>query len=236
MNSHTHPKHNIEQPCFFIKLIKFILITAGAVSITGLLLLAVLFYNAKSVLEIDNKPDKADYIVLLGGNAERAIYGAELYNEGFAPYCLISVPERQYSRPLAAAGIPQLSQDKKYTMVLKHYGVPQDALRYFGNGSISTYEEGLELKKIFKDKPVKLLVVTSTYHARRAETILKTILPHAQLKVVSNPEDRIPEQWWTDRFIALQVILEATKTLYFLSGGGFTATQPDDMQPPATVS
>ncbi|XPV77330.1 MAG: YdcF family protein [Desulfovibrio sp.] len=210
-----------------------ILMTAGAISLTGLLLLAVLFYFAASILQIDTRPEKADYLVLLGGNAQRAVYGAELYNEGFAPYCLISVPKRKYFKEQAAAGIPQLTQEEKYTKILRYKKVPQEALRYFGNGSVSTYEEGLELKQLFGDKPVQLLVVTSTYHARRAEFILSNMLPNAQITITSAPDDIIPLEWWKERDIAAQVVLETAKTMYFLLGGGFTEAQD---KPAVTVA
>ena len=82
---------------------------------------------------MDEPPEKAEAIILLGGDYSRALYGADLYAEGYAPLIYISRPVRHPSDILLEElGIPMRRQEETYRLTLKAKGVPDSAIRYFG--------------------------------------------------------------------------------------------------------
>jgi uncharacterized SAM-binding protein YcdF (DUF218 family) len=118
--------------------------------------------------------------------------------------------------------IPRNEERYKEILLLKR--VPEDAINFFSQGHVSTVEEAESLKKVLGDKPVKLLVVTSPYHTRRAKAIFKNVLPNAEIRAVATPYEHFDTQWWTDKDSAIAVVLETVQTLYYHLGGAFRST------------
>jgi uncharacterized SAM-binding protein YcdF (DUF218 family) len=68
---------------------------------------------------------------------------------------------------------------------------------------------------------VKIILVTSPYHARRATLIFKSVMPRAQLLVAVTPEYRLSDPWWREQASALRTMSEVLKLTFFWLGGVF---------------
>jgi len=183
-------------------------------------------YFAEKWLLVNEEPVKSDFIVVQNGVAYRAIYGADLYNKGYAPMVYVG---KAVVSPLKTIlreeyDICSMLQEEAYKKILVKKNVPENVIRFFGNGHISTVEEAEALKRTIGDKPVKLLIVSSPFVSRRAAIIFSDVLPHAKICVVSNPYEQFTGKWWTDRTVATTVVLETVKSLFYKLGGAFRST------------
>lgn len=198
----------------------------GALALTGLLAACLLLFFAGQWLQINDAPAKADYILPLAGDGNRNIYAAELFEQGWAPRILVSraheYPPTRMDRLKLRMGYPEFPDQRAwYEAMYGALGVNLDVLEYFGNGHLSTVEEAEALRSHLKGAPVRLLLVTSAYHARRAKTIFQDVYPEAEIRMVITPYAPFEEQWWADQYSAQMVVLEAAKTLHYLLGGAY---------------
>lgn len=189
---------------------------------------AVVLALASSWLLASDSPARADVIVVLAGDVRRARYAADLYREGHAAEVLISRPERErWERMLDDMGISFPLAEELNAEVLRRAGVPGQSIRFFGEHSLSTFDEAQALRKRYDGGTPTLLVVTSPYHVRRAKLVLARVLPSARLLVVATPYEDFPLRWWTSQEAARAVLLETAKFGYFLVGGRFATTAGD---------
>ena len=183
-------------------------------------------YFAEKWFSVNKEPVKSDFIVVQNGSAYRAIYGADLYNKGYAPMVYVGI---QKVDPLSTIlqkeyGISTTLPEEVCKKILVKKNVPENVIRFFGNGHISTVEEAEALKRTIGDRPVKLLIVSSPFGSRRAAMIFEDVFPQAKICVVSNPYQKITGKWWTDRKVAIKVVLETVKSLFYKLGGAFRST------------
>jgi uncharacterized SAM-binding protein YcdF (DUF218 family) len=182
-------------------------------------------YFAGSWLVVKQAPVKSDAMVLLSGDLSRPLYGADLYNEGYAPVIYVGRPKPYEQVPnVEKLGIHFPRNEELYQEILFKKKVPRKAVRLYGNQYVSTVEEAESLKEVIGDKPMKLLVVTSPYHLRRAQSVFEKTLPNAQIHVVASPYEKFVEKWWTDQTSAANVVLEAAKLVHYRLGGAFRST------------
>lgn len=210
-----------------MKIVRPLLTLIGALTVAGTLASAVLFFFAPVLLQQEDSLEKADTIVVLGGQYFRPIYAAELYNEGYAPKLLVSKPivytETQAVRKLDPTFPYQWEVFKK---LLLAKGVPEKDFSFFGSANVSTVEEAEELAKIISPNIKSLIIVTSPLHTRRAGIIFRKELPQStKIIMTSPPYDTIPKQWWKNYRTAPYVLLEIAKTLYYELGGAFRSTE-----------
>jgi len=169
-----------------------------------------------------DRPDAADAIILLAGEPTRALYAADLYHQGFAPKVYISKPARSSSQEmLDILGIFVPNQEEVNKAVLLKKGVPEEDIAFFGQSSLSTAEEAAQLKRQFEDEGVRLLVVTSWYHARRAKIILRDFLKGTHFSVVTSPYESFHAKWWATQDSSRAVVTESIKLLFYILGGRF---------------
>lgn len=191
----------------------------------SVLLGAAGLYFAGDWLVLDEQPARSDAIVLLSGGMARPLYGADLYHRGYAPVIYVSRPKPDALVPrLERLGIRLPRHEDLYKEILLKKKVPEEAITFFSDGHVSTVEEAESLKKVLGSKPVKLLVVTSPYHTRRAKAIFGDIFPNAEIRMVATPYESFSRQWWTDKGSALAVVLETVQTVFYHLGGAFRST------------
>lgn len=205
--------------------------TVGAVTLLGGLILCIAMFFAGQWLQVDDGPAKADYILPLAGDGNRNIFAAELHHQDWAPKLLVSLAQIPAPTPYdllkTRMGFPKFdSQRDWYETMYRILGVDQDDLEFFGNGHISTVEEAEALRAHLGAAPVRLLLVTSPYHARRAKTIFEDIYPEAEIRMIVSPDQNFRKRWWTDQQSAQMVVLETAKTLHYLLGGVYRSTDP----------
>lgn len=185
--------------------------------------LAAMFVLASSWLLQSDEVRPADAIVVLAGDARRTRHAADLFRRGFAPRILISKPERTgREKMFDGMEIPFPRAEQLDMEVLRKTGVPAGSIAFFGEGSVSTFDEALALQRLFAGKAKRLLVVTSPYHVRRARLILADALPDTVLNVVATPYEEFPERWWTSQDAARDLLLEAAKLCFYVVGGRFS--------------
>lgn len=166
--------------------------------------------------------DKADAIVLLSGSYFRPLYAADLYNQGVAPVVYVSRPiERKDRKLLKSVEVNLPSQEEIFCRLLRKKGVPDKAIRFFGESVISTAQEAEALKEIVGNEPKTLILVTSPYHVRRAKMVFEDILPKCTVLATGIPYQAFPKKWWSNRQSALKVVNETVKIIFYLLGGRF---------------
>lgn len=197
-----------------------IALVVTATFVAGLVLLTLCFVYAASLLVIEAPPARADAGLVLAGDFTRALYAADLYQQGFVSTIWLSRPERERSlQQLDALDVPYPRQEDVSRAILIRKGVPADRIEIFGNGVVSTIEEARAVTELLEQRPDihSLLLITSRFHVRRAEAIFRRVLrPHIQIHVVGTPYDGfVVDRWWNDRNSARQVVLETAKWMLF---------------------
>ncbi len=173
-------------------------------------------------LSVADQPQKADAILVLGGDFSRPFEAADLYRRGYARVVYVSVParENQY-RLLDEAGLPFPREEDVVREVLLKKGVPAAAIQFFGKDSISTAAEARAARALLAKQAPRLLVVSSPYHLRRARMIFTDALPAADIRMIATSYDPFPQAWWKNQSAARNVLLELAKIAYYELGGRF---------------
>jgi uncharacterized SAM-binding protein YcdF (DUF218 family) len=153
------------------------------------------------------EPFQADMIVVLAGDwgGHRIEKAGELAKNGYAPRVLVSGPTGYYGRTEDSLAIPFAVQ----------HGYPEDFFIGFPNRSRSTVEEAdFVLSELRQRKVKRFIVVTSTYHTRRAGGIYRARAQGLEMRVVAAPDDFFtPEGWWHSREGRKTAFLEWSKTV-----------------------
>jgi uncharacterized SAM-binding protein YcdF (DUF218 family) len=193
----------------------------GALTLLGLALGAGLLLTAGWWLRMDDQPRKADAIVILAGDVRRAIFAADLYNQGLAPLVYVSRPWHEPPQALCDLGFDCPRQEDQMLRVLTAKGVPPEAVHVYGQGLMSTVEEGEDLARELGPEHRALLIVTSPYHCRRAKLILSGILRGHELVMTPTPYERFDEIWWNHQRSSGAVVSEAAKFVFYFLGTPF---------------
>ena len=144
---------------------------------------------------VDDGPAYSDAIVILGDDnygGDRAAKAAELFKAGWAPHVVAS---GRFLRPYAS--ITDLEEHD-----LKNDGVPEQAIVRFQHHAANTKEEAEALRQLILQQGWKrILLVTSSYHTRRARYICARTFPAGTvLRVISAPDSEYdPNHWWETR-------------------------------------
>lgn len=178
--------------------------------------------HALAWLSADDEPQPAEAIIVLGGDASRALEAADLYRAGFAQriYLVNERRERRYAA-LDAAHVPYPRIEETGRIALKLRGVPSDAVRSVGRDVASTADEAAVYAEIFREGAPRLLLVTSAYHVRRTRMIFRDALPRADIRVIANRYESFPQAWWRDQEASRFVLLELAKIVFYRFGGRF---------------
>jgi len=205
----------------------------GILTVLGLFTAIAAAMVLPRLLQLEDPLERADYILPLAGDWHRLIRAAELYKAGSAPLVVLSNsrlrPPRRIDRLKEEMGIARKNPREFRNRLMTHLGVPDEALAAFGTGHISTAEEAEAFAGFLKqknaanpqEKAVRIILVTSPYHTRRAKMIFKDAMPDAHFMVTSPPEDRLKSRWWRDQRSAQLAVSESFKFAYYLLGGRF---------------
>ena len=112
-----------------------------------------------ALIDVDPLTNKGDYIVVLGGNCERAIEAANLYREGWAPKVIVSALRRNVE------GLAD---------IVKAYGVPADDILIDGVGTCTaTHPETVARLPGVDKKTDRFIIITSSYHTSRSKACFR---------------------------------------------------------------
>ena len=171
-----------------------------------LALVLVFIINYDSILTkignfliVNEKPQKADVIIVLNGSDDRVPYAAELYQLGYAGKVLLSGDDSYMTQQALASGIPQSA------LLLE-------------NQSKTTFENARYSLKIVQDQGYKsAIVVTSAYHTRRAGIIFDQFFKGIRLTICAVPypyDLSMGQSWWKNRYTTGFVATEYLKLVW----------------------
>ena len=165
-------------------------------------------------LIVSDKLEKCDAILVLAGDngeGERVKEGAKLFKEGYGKYLVLNGNEIGWNT--YAADIME-----KQALSLK---VPHSAIipvRIDGN---STIEEAKTNRNIFVKKNFRsFILVSSSYHTRRAKWIFSKVFSETDIKIFAHPSkdsEYNPDKWWKERISAKHVFYEYTKLIWYMA-------------------
>lgn len=145
---------------------------------------------------VDSQPPQpADIVLVLGGDfwGPRVVVGAELAKQGFAPIALISGP------PYSEADRVRPEGELAVEFLVKA-GFPKKLFQVFAHYASSTIDEAKALRGELARRHVKtVLLVTSSYHSRRATIVMSLFCPGVRFISVPAPDSHYHvAEWWRD--------------------------------------
>ena len=168
----------------------------------------------------------ADVIMVLGGaRIERWLEAVDLYKEGWAPLIVISPGQvSPLETQLHARGVRYPREgDLAHDAVLA-LGVPADRVVVLPNGVDNTAAEAALLGSAYPPGSIhRVIVVTSSYHVRRARYAFRRELERSGVEVIvraSRYDGAMPARWWTRRQDIRFMMSELPKLAAYLAGLG----------------
>jgi uncharacterized SAM-binding protein YcdF (DUF218 family) len=154
----------------------------------------------------DDRPQKADLAVVLGGDGfgTRIIKAAQLAESGYVPAVLVSGPPSLLG--------PESDETIEYA---RRQGYPVSLFHPLANGLSSTRSETEFIGNYLRAQHVrKILLVTSNYHTRRAARLMRKQNPGLQVIAVPAPDPYFtPSTWWKTRDGQKTFLFEWMKTV-----------------------
>jgi uncharacterized SAM-binding protein YcdF (DUF218 family) len=156
----------------------------------------------------DNGPQKADAIVVLGGDdgGERILKAAQLAQAGYAPHVMVDGPANL------------LGHESDMTIAYaERRGYPANLFRGFPlpAGMNSTRAETEYVGKYLKEQGIQtILLVTSNFHTHRAASLMRRQNPGLKVAIVAAPDSSFtPGTWWKSREGRKIFLFEWMKTI-----------------------
>jgi len=162
------------------------------------------------VSSYESKPEKADVIIVLGGDdGPRVDKGGRLFNAGFAPNVVLTGIDSRYYRP---------SRPNWRERRLTEAGVPKKAINV-DTSSETTWEEALNSVAMMKEKGWNsAIVVSDPPHMLRLHSTWKRAFKGSSksfILVATSPEWWEPLFWWQNETSYRFVISEIKKNVYY---------------------
>ena len=160
---------------------------------------------AGQMLVEDDGPQKADVILVLGGDefGTRIMKAAQLQEAGYAPYVLVSGPKTLLGH--------ESDESIEYA---RRQGYPVTIFKPLVNQSDSTRSESKAVNAYMREHRAKtVLLVTSNYHTRRAARLMRKAMSGIHVIVIPAPDPFFrPQSWWTSRSGQKTFLYEWLKT------------------------
>lgn len=190
-----------------------------------------LLVAAAQFLTIDNAEKRADFLVVLGGNAEtRPFAAAALYRSGVAPKVLIFEHKTDRITDLGLAP----TSDELYRKVLELEGVPIDAIERLPGVVDSSWDEARSLRRFLVSNPARrIILVTSAEHTRRARWVFRNVLAGIPTDIRMAPARHLEfdeTNWWKHDAGVLAYIHEYLKLVFYVTRYGWWR-KPIDERP-----
>jgi|SRR5580704_792901 hypothetical protein len=162
-------------------------------------------------LVVEDPLEKAQAIVVLSGRMPvRALEAAKLYRNGYAPKIWLT-HSTEPGATLGAMGISYTGEEAYNVQVLKHEGVPTDAIRVLEPPIVNTADE-LEAVSaaLTQEKEKTVIIVTTKVHTRRVRILWHRIAKGRGQAIVRAASDDpfVPGRWWRTTGDALDVVRE----------------------------
>jgi uncharacterized SAM-binding protein YcdF (DUF218 family) len=157
----------------------------------------------------DDGPQKADCILVLGGDAFgfRIVKAAQLAGMGYAPYVLVDGPKSLIGYESDA--------EIKYAVMRGYPASLFRAVPLPPEINSTSAEAEYVANNVLRPQGIrKILLVTSNYHTRRAARCIRGTAPWLTVAVVPAPDLNFTVNgWWKSREGKKTFLLEWTKTI-----------------------
>lgn len=121
------------------------------------------------LLVVDDRPEKVDVLITLGGDSERGLYAAQLYRSGLAPKIIMTGCGSSAAQ-MAAGAVQAGVRAQDIMLEEKAENTYQNAV----------YSKDIVLKQNFKSA----IIVTSPYHMRRAKLVFGRVFRNTGIKLL----------------------------------------------------
>ena len=180
--------------------------------------------NAGQWLVNKDEPVHADAIVILMGSiADRVLQTADLFSKGISYKVILVKSDMGAYKDLESRGVNITSDTEQYLNALVKLGIPGDSIIVLPGDAGSTQMEAMIIREYIFDKLNidTLLLVSSSYHTRRASMIYKAALKETKtpVSVFCSPNyytNFNAEKWWGRSDYIQVVLLEYLKIIDFL--------------------
>jgi uncharacterized SAM-binding protein YcdF (DUF218 family) len=196
------------------------------IAVASALLGVILFLPFAGRFFDDEDPlARADVIMVLAGTrVERWLEAVDLYREGWAPRIVISPgPVARIEEQLRARGVSYPREGDLAREATLALGVPAEAVTVLPNGVDNTAQEAAALRRLPGPQPSRVIVITSTYHTRRAKFAFRRAFAGSQVTVLvraSRYGESDPARWWRQRSDIRHILSELPKYLAYVVGLG----------------
>lgn len=171
---------------------------------------------------LENAPKEADLIVILNGrDTERSLAAVDLYNKGYSKLIVISRGPKQPGSDEFWRRVGNNFDGKSFLQrALEAMGIPEDSLKFVGDGVTSTYDEALATRQFMKRNGYKsVLLVTSKWHSKRAYLTFKSVFKDDEMNIIICPsgyDTFDPDTWWKKNSDVELVFDEYVRLVYYL--------------------
>lgn len=161
---------------------------AGALSLHPVLLPA-----AAWILIVDEPPQPADAIVVLGGGSgDREFTAARLYAQGLAGAVITT------GGAVDLPGLGEATWASLSAVELQRLGVPAGAIVQIADTDSTCADARLSLARL-RPGAKRVMIVTDPFHTRRAKWLFQQGAPGVEvLAIAASPSWFDPGKWWTD--------------------------------------
>ena len=198
------------------------------VIILGLIVSIYLYYPnilraIGNYLILSDPLEKSDVILVLSGDTnkgERVTEAVKLFKKGYGKYLVLS--GNKIAWDTYAADLM-----KKQAISLR---VPEHSIIAIRNEAHSTIEEAKIILDVFKERHFKsVILVTSSYHTKRAKWIFSKVFNGSNIKISASPANDVEydaDHWWQKRESAKILFYEYTKLIWYKAIERFNADKP----------
>ena len=179
------------------------------------------FFGVGRWLVIEDPLEKAQSIVVLSGSLPvRAVEGAKLYRQGYAPEVWLTRGVEP-AASMKAMSIPYVGEDFYNLRVLVHEGVPPEAIRVLSTPIVNTADEmnaiGAEIRP---GNNLPVIIVTTKAHTRRVHTLWHKLAGTRGRAIVrgASRDSFDGAHWWRNSTDALDVVREVLGLLNAWTG------------------
>ena len=190
---------------------------AGTVSLVILIAVAALVPFLGALLEYQDQPQRADYIVTFAGDRNLMQKTADLYQQGYANRILLG-RSRDVADTAGKAGTTGARPDGESrdaaTVPPDEPGVPASVTTTFGSDRDDLHEAAIAVHKLAEDRRAKVILVVPRAQSWRAKLIFEDEMPKVRFFVVSQEEGKIGIPWWTDEPSTVTTMVETAKLFH----------------------
>ena len=180
---------------------------------------------------VNNATPGADVIVVLsGGKDTRIPHALKLFEEGYAPEILLTDEKKKnirFSHLFPTNGMIAQAMIEELEM-----SVPVSTIQSQKGGATSTFDEAYDLLKLSENKRYRhLILVTDSFHTRRAYHAFQTVFEDTEIKIemsaASNEIFNVNNWWTSDQGISAYVLESIKYPVYLLTSRNVTFIRND---------